>query len=222
MCGGKFYAMSCQQFITVTKGRMATFAEDVYDVLTKYREVLFQSLVPYSVHNTHVFNNMMRVLGREFGLPGAEMMGFFEDIFEHVGFNPTEKRKQFAGLYTVDNILFESVKQSIEQTGELREGFFDWCKKNLPDAWRKDHYQMIFDKVASLESLADQKAYLEQNEIYIEPGATPQEAISSARARSYIEHEVVEDMLAAEMKIKPSAVAYLLCKIGVFQPVCKA
>lgn len=222
LCGGKFYAMACQQYIAVTKGRAATFAEEVYDVLTKYREVLFQSLVPYSAHNVHVFNNMMRALGKEFGIPGAEMMGDFEDIFEHIGFNPTEKRAQFTELYTADNILFESIKLSIEQTGELREGLYDWYKANLPDSWRKEHYKAISDKVATLESIAEQKAYLVQNDIYPEPGQSVQEAISTARVISYKESEIIEDMQAVETKIKPSAVAYMLCKIGVLKQLCKS
>lgn len=216
-CGGKQYATACQQFIAVTKGRAATFEDEILDVLAAYREVLFQSIVPQGQQSVHDFNKMMYLLGRELGIPGAEMMGEFDDGYMGEGFNAQQKRNEFHGLYSVNNILFESVRQAIEQTSDLRDKYFDWIKENIPHSWQKESFNAIAREVKKIGSLADKKRYLQEQDIYMLPNQSIEDAIETERKARYLALEVVEDMNAVPMKIKPSAIAYMLERIGVLQ-----
>lgn len=215
LCGGKQYATACQQFVAVTKGRASTFAEEILDILAAYREVLFQSIVPEGQQSVHDFNKMMYLLGRELGIPGAEMMGEFDDEYRGEGFDSDLKRIEFSELYTPNNILFESVKQAVEQTAELRDKYFDWIKANIPDYWQKEQFDGIRREVEKKASLAEKKNYLKEQDIYPLTRQTLDDAIEDERKARYLAGEVVEDMNAMPMKIKPAAIAYMLERIGV-------
>lgn len=218
-CGGKYYANACQQYVAVVKGKEPTFRDEILEVLATYREVLFHSLVPQGQQSVHDFNYMMRHLGRELGIPGAEMMEGFEDIYIGEGVNLNRIRTQFNKLYTPRNCIFECVKQQLEQSSDLRNKMFDWFKENIPANWQQEEFKKVTDALALIPDTSDKVAYLESIEIYVAPGQTIEQALKDEREARYLALEVVLDMESSKLQIKPSAVAYMLETMGVLKAV---
>lgn len=220
-CGGKLYATACQQYIAVTTGQMPTFADELHNILGSYREVLFQTSMPDS--NVHTFNHVMRTLGEELGIPGAEMMQGFHDMYGGYNIDQQSIRSKFNSLYTPANIILECIKPALEQSGELRNKLFDWFKENIPHEWQHEEFQGIFDHVQQLEeedaTRKDVTDYLQTKDIYALPNQTAQQAINDERKMRYLALEVVVNMEAVKMEIKPEAIAYMLAKLGILQPV---
>ncbi len=215
-CGGKLYANAYQQYVAVRSGNSPTFEDDILDALGNYREVLFQTLVPNN-GNVHSFNYMMKHLGKELGIPGADMT--FDDPFGGHGVNLNTIRKNFDKLYCTRNIIFECVKQQVEQSGDLRGKLIDWFKINLPEEWNMAHFKTIHDGLAECKTDAEKKAYLTENDIYQLPNRSFEQAIEDERAMQYLAKEVVVDMDSPKMQIKPTAITYMLHRMQIIKPV---
>ncbi len=226
-CGGKQYATACQQYVAVIRGLIPTFKDEILEILGNFREVLFQSLVPTGGQSVHDFNKMMFHLGVELGIPGAEMMDNFEDHYGVHILDYDKIKRDFLKLYSSKNIIFECVKQAIEQSNDLRSKSLDWFKANVPASWKKSYFDQIHQHVDTLETIEEQIAYLETLDITVEEEQSVKEAIDEASnddaaiAYTYLGLEVVEDMSSAQMKIKPSAIAYMLQSMQVLDPVYK-
>ena len=226
-CGGKQYATACQQYVAVTTGQQPTFEDVILDILGNYREVLFQTLIPAGYQSVHDFNKMMKHLGVELGIPGAEMMQDFEDIYGVNALDFSKLKIDFLKLYSSRNIIFECVKQNIEQSSEMREKLFDWFKQNVPQSWKDRYIAGIRHEVAEKETLELKKAYLETQDISLEENQTIDDAINALAADNatlayrYLGLEVVVDMASPKFQIKPSAIAYMLHKMNILTPVYK-
>jgi len=218
-CGGKLYANAYQQYVAVTRGVAPTFKDEIVDILGNYREVLFQSLVPAGPQSVHDFNNMLRQLGKELGIPGAEMMESFEDHYMGQGFNAADIRARFNALYTARNIIFECVKQQVEQSSDMRGKLIDWFKGNLPREWHHDEFATIRNSVAERATLEEKIKYLETQDIFVAPNQAIDEAIEDERRMRYLALEVVVNMEAPRMEIRPQAIAYMLQRMDVLKPV---
>ena len=147
------------------------------------------------------------------------MMESFDDIYVGEGVNINDVRGQFYGLYTPRNIIFECVKQQIEQSSELRGKLIDWFKVNLPADWQKDEFQKIRQDVQSKPTDDEKKKHLETLDIFVAPNQTIDDAIEDERRMRYLGQEVIVDMQSAKMEIKPTAIAFMLERMQVLKPV---
>lgn len=220
-CGGRIYANACQQYFTVTTGQAPTFKDELLNTLGSYREVLLQTVMPNQ--DVHTFNHVMHHLGKKLGIPGAEMMQGFDDMYGGYNINYSNLQTAFKALYNSKNIIFECIKPAIEQTADLRNKLLDWCKENLPQEWHREEFQEIYSRVEELEANQAPRqeicAYLQSKDIYAAPNQSYQQAIQDERKMRYLALEVVVDMESPVMQIKPEAIAYMLCKQGILQPV---
>lgn len=224
-CGGKQYATSCQQYVAVSTGKEATFEDEVLEMLASYRETLFQSLIPQGNQSVHDFNKMMQHLGVELGIPGAEMMQNFEDHYGKHVIKYKEIKEKFLALYNPQNIIFECIKQTLEQTAELRNKFLDWSKSHVPAAWKASYFAKIEQELETKETDEEKRAYLESQEISCDKDKTIDELLEEARldedsiAYRYLGLEVVVDMANPKMQFKPAAIGHLLSELKVITPV---
>lgn len=218
-CGGKLYANAYQQYVAVMRGVAPTFKDEILDMLGNYREVLFQSLVPEGPQSVHDFNHMLRELGMELGIPGSEMMASFEDYFMGRGFDAHDIRTRFYRLYTTRNIIFECVKQQVEQSNELRGKLFDWFKLNIPHDWQHEEFAALQRNVDDRQAHEEKIAYLESKDIFVAPNQSIEQAIQDERSMRYLALEVVVNMEAPKMEIRSQAIAYMLHRMGILKPV---
>ncbi len=218
-CGGKIYTNACQQYVSVALGKPPSFSQEILQILGNYRELLMQSCVPDGSHSVHDYNYLMRHLGREFGIPGAEIMENFEDKYIGNGVNITLARTRLKELYSPKNILFECIIPAIEQSGELRGQFFDWCQNNIPEDWKKDYFAEILKHAQSLSSFEEMEDYLDEKDIGITSKQTIEEALIEARKALYISSEVIVDMSAQKIELQPTSVARMLYQLGIFTPI---
>lgn len=218
-CGGKLYANAYQQYVAVMRGQAPTFKDEILDMLGNYREVLFQSLVPEGPQSVHDFNHMLRELGMELGIPGAEMMQSFEDFFLGRGFDANDIRARFYRLYTTRNIIFECIKQQVEQSNELRGKLFDWFKVHLPPEWQRQEFAALQNEIEARQTHQEKIAYLESKDIFVAPNQSIEQALQDERSMRYLALEVVVNMEAPKMEIRSQAIAYMLHHMGVLKPV---
>ncbi|MBS0636564.1 MAG: ankyrin repeat domain-containing protein [Verrucomicrobia bacterium] len=224
-CGGKQYATACQQYVTVKTGIVPTFEQEIYDMLATYREVLFSSFVPKGNQSVHDYNKMMQHLGVELGIPGGEMMAKFEDAYGKHILNYEQIKKGFLELYNTRNILFECVRQRIEPSAPMRDKLFDWFKKNVPEEWIDAFFVDIEQELEARETREEKVAYLETKNITVLDDEDIEKAVQDFRddeasiGYAYLGLEVVEDMKAEKMRIKPAALAYMLHKMKILNPV---
>ncbi len=155
MCGGRVFATACKMYTFVSTGKAPTFEGEVLELLGEYRALLFDSLIPKNDQSVHDYNAMMQKLGTRLGIPGASMYGCYEDRYIGDGIEPADILKKFMNLYTPENILYECIKQVIEQSQPLRDQFFDWCKVNLPPDFRPQEedraYQYLQEEVIDMQ-----------------------------------------------------------------------
>lgn len=224
-CGGKYYATAFLQYNQIVRGIPPSFEEDVLETLASYREILLQQLVPQMVDerlNVHVdvhdFNQLMKLLGKELGIPGANMIHDFNDRYGRRT-DKEAKRTEFFALYTPLAIVREWIGPKIAQEVAFRNQLIDWYKLNVPPEWGMEKYRPIQEHVAHLRehkaSLREITEFLKQKEIYFQE-LTPEEAIEDDRKMAYIALEVIVDMNAQPMRIKPEAIAYMLEKMQIF------
>ncbi len=219
LCGGRLYSTACKQYAAALTGNTAqvsSLEDDLTENLAAYRGTLLETLVPDGEHSVHDYNTLMHKLGTEFGIPGAEMLNDFREVYMCNGFNTDAKRKEFLDLYTVENILYECVKQHVEQTEEARSKLLDWCRENMPANWQSDKFDPIRKGAKAFVTFEDQVKFLQQHDIVMVKNQTIDEAINDERRGLYFATEVVEDPEAMKMQIKPQAIAYYLSKIGIF------
>lgn len=220
-CGGKYHATAFLQYNQIVRGIPPTFEDAVLETLASYREILLQQLVPQMADrllDVHDFNQLMKLLGKELGIPGANMIDDFNDRYGR-RFDKDTKRAEFFKLYTPIGVIKEWIGPKIAQEVTFRNQLIDWYKLNVPPEWGLEKYRPIQDHVAHLRahkaSLQEIKEYLKQKEIYFQ-GITPEEAIEDDRQMAYIALEVIVDMNAQPMRIKTEAIAYMLEKIQIF------
>ncbi len=215
-CGGIWYAMAARHYIAQIRGRAATFQEEILDELARFRATTFETLGDSD--NVHDFNAIIHALGREFGLPGMNMVEQFDDpIGADVDEDQKEYyRKEFNKRYSSEMILYDQILQLLEDNGDLREKYFDWAKANIPSSWQKEKFDKIRQDVAQIATRKEQIAYL-QNEcdIFAAPNQSIEDAIADERKTNYFEQEVVVDQYAKKMRLQPKTIAKMLEQFGV-------
>ena len=208
-CGGRLYATCCRQYQEAIRGRALSFEEEILDILAAHREQVLEAIVPEDQDSVHSFNSFLKHLGKELGIPAANMMQRFDDPYEP-SFNRSVVRKIFKNAYNEQAILFDCIKQTIEQTSELRDKYIDWSVQNIPKSWKKEHFEKI---VKEANEAADAKTYLEEQDIAF--NTSIEHSIQDERKTQYL----MEEVYTEEFKFKPAPIAHMLSTMKIFKPL---
>lgn len=215
-CGGRYFSVSVRCYLTHCKGLTLTFEDDLLQSLAEYREVLMQATIPNGANNVHDYNNLVRAIGRKYGLPGYQVFETFEDPFSHV--DVTHAERQFKKGYTVKSIVKEWLHGTFAD-GTFREKYIDWHKANLAKNWNRERYQQIGAKVRLMQKNnaphKDIVSYLSENEIILNGASKDYEqAILEDQAYGYLAACVMDENSG---QLKESAIFTMLVQTGVLR-----
>ena len=227
-CAGKYMSTTVKQFNRVVRNIVLTFENLVQESGGDYREILFSSLVTYRKGygiDVHDEIQLIRAIGKELGIPGAEALASFPDPHgtPPSAYQLTQAKKKFFELLTPTTFINEWLEPQIRTEIGMRNKFINWCKNNVPVDWAKERFDPIRREVKAMQDAEgateeDIETFLLKHEIYLgfvdERKITPEEAIENERVGCFLGLEVVVDMEAVPMRIKKTSIAYMLETMG--------
>lgn len=213
-CGGRYFSVSVCSYLKYAKGEKLTFADDMYQSLADFREVLMQATIPNGPNNVHEYNSLVRSIGRKYGLPGFQVFESFADPFSHVNIEQSER--QFKKNYTTKAIVKEWLSGSFAE-GAFREKYLDWQKSQNAKRWDVARYAPISLHVAKLVesrvSRAEIIAYLDKQDILVNgENQTYSQAIEEDQAHAYISNAIMDEQTGA---LKEEAIYDMLIQMQV-------
>jgi len=194
-CGGRYFSVSVCGYLKFARGQQLTFADDIYQSLADFREVLMQATIPNGAHSVHDYNNLVRRIGRKYGLPGYQVFESFDDPFQHVDVARSET--QFKKSYITKAIVKEWLSGTFTE-GTYREKYIDWQKSQNAKKWDLARYAPISAHVAILiqekatrDTIID---YLAKNDIVVNGSdQNYQQAIDQDQAYAYIAANIMDE-----------------------------
>jgi len=229
-CGGKYYAISFEQYVKVVLGRDQTFKEIVGGMLADQREVILRSIVPTYrdqegrvLQDVHDFNQLMIVLGVELAIRGAKMMAAFKDRYGR-RYNKEDKKREFFNRYTPFSVVCDWLEPRIHREGGLRDKYIDWVKENVPKEWGQTRFDPIKEEVKQQRAQNVEQAQIiemlqQKYEIFTPPDWTPEQAIEDERIMSFVGKEAYVDVNDPRTRLKKTLIAYMLHRQGVLKEI---
>ena len=223
-CGGRLWTVAEQQYDEVVNQLDAGFENRLFKCLGKFRKMILESLIPYIDNNVHHYTRLMHLIGRQLDIPGATLMVTFNDPYRADGeqLDSQQVLHQFFEKYTTADII-ALLHLELISSGDFREAFIDWCKENIPNDWKKDYYNNIWEQVCDMVKLARPNSEIQsmlqkKHEIFTPtlPELTLQsftDAVNADRTDSYLN----EKIFAADGsgKIRESALLFMLHTTGI-------
>ena len=222
-CGPRIYEMAIKRYRVRVLEKKEQENDAIYDLLGEYRGVLFESRLPPPSGETIVYySKLIAGLGVELGIPGAGVLSQGGGTQFNMGgdFDRDRDRKRFFAYYNPFSIAIWVTQQM------SKSELIDFCKAHIPSSWQPQAIEEATKMVTTMrhenkDVAVIAKALQEKHEIGVEKGKSPEEAIQAERQSLYLEKEVVEDMHAKSMKIKPRAIINALVAAGVLNKVAK-
>jgi ankyrin repeat protein len=218
-CGPKVRATCVRQYNKVVRSYAHTFDNLLFSNITYYRTLIADAVTPNGPQSTHDYLLVVKLLGKDFGLPEAADLGKFDDIFRQsgVGINPEELKKAFFEIYTPYNILKQTVAE-IQESHEFREQYATWWQQHAPDNWKGDLADVL-QEVKNLQknnTPSDVQAYLNSKDIFVEKDEKPEDVLETLRCQNFVLQEVYENV--AKNSFNKRYIIQSLEKLNVIKP----
>jgi ankyrin repeat protein len=219
LCGPRVFSTAVRLYHKVVRRVEPTFENLIYGVLASYRSVVLDALVPEGAQSIHDYNILMKNLGKKLGIPGAQELSEFNDMYgtSGEGVDIEKAEKLFYMIYNSYNIVTQSVEPALLDDDELREKYGPWWKVRTPKEWGKNLHAKVRDELSHLDqskaSREDVVKLLESNDIYLDKSQTVEQALEDIRTHHFVETEVYEDI--ARNRFKRPYIVDMLMKLGV-------
>ncbi len=156
LCGTRVYNTIVTQFLVAVMKVPNNYDSRILRALSEHRLMLRDSLVPGNDEQSqHNGQKLMKLIGKDYAIPGWEYLSSFNDVFENEGrqdFDPQQAAERFAELYNPFHILYTAI-QPLFEDGDIKSLAMKWHADNKPDHFSGDAEDYVIQEVDAPRSI---------------------------------------------------------------------
>ncbi len=221
-CGPRIQNTAISCYREMVQGIPQTFDNIIYQKIDEFRGKLVESaLVPQTEESVVYYSEVVRKLGVEFGISGAEVAreASLDGIVSMGGsFLGERDRIRFFGRYT-PGAIYEYIASDINQDSDLRDQCVAWCQRVLSSGWTNEVVDILKARFAEMQTQnksSDEIHKALKDELPIQEGQRIEDALEQLRQQEYgmSIREVSDD---GRVCIKAEVLRHILVRLKVLR-----